>query len=173
MFEEDCLDAIVTLAEGVDLLCGHDNERRREGVGKCRGGGECPDVLVVRRESIAEYSDQLTLLCEGWFRALRFLAEEPVSSAKHMAPRLQLSPDKVLAAYDGLVLPGLERNIEMLGGSGPSLEDSVARLAQVMVASSILDPQTRLENITNAEILMKVAATAGGVETADVVLKEQ
>ncbi len=121
--------------------------------------GEIVDVLVVRRETLTSRSDQLTLLLEGWFKALRYFEEQPASAAKHMAPRLQMGPNEVLASYQGLLLPGFEENMRALGGPAPSLDGTVARLAEVMKALALLDPSADLAGMASSDILMTLKNT--------------
>lgn len=135
--------------------------------------GEIVDVLVVRRETLTSRSGQLTLLLEGWFKALRYFEEQPASAAKHMSPRLQMVPNEVLASYQGLLLPGLEENMRALGGPAPSLDGTVARLAEVMGALVLLDPSTDLAGMASSDILMTLRNTRDPADTPRDPLEEK
>ena len=120
--------------------------------------GEIVDALVVRRETLKPRSGQLTLLLAGWFKALRYLEEQPESAAQLMAPRLQIKPKEVLASYEGLLLPGLEENKKILDGPTPSLNETVSRLANVMMDLALLDSSARFEEMACPDILMTLKA---------------
>lgn len=76
------------------------------------------DVLVVRSEVVEVQGDHLHKLLEGYFKARVYMRSNPLEAAALMAPRLQETPESLLAAYEGLTLPTLDENRALLQHGG-------------------------------------------------------
>jgi NitT/TauT family transport system substrate-binding protein len=97
--------------------------------------GEIVDVLVVHEEVLARDRARFAELVAGWFRALAYMAAEPAAAAEFTAQRLKVSPQEVLASYQGLDLPGAAANARLLGGE---LQPVLQRLQQTMLRKELL-----------------------------------
>lgn len=110
--------------------------------------GEIVDVLVVRRDYIAEHPDKVAILTKGWFQSLSFLKTKPDEAAAIVGKRLKLTPEQVLASYEGLALGDKTMNSKMLGSQG-SLNRTLHQLGQTMVEIQLLDALPPLEGVLN------------------------
>jgi NitT/TauT family transport system substrate-binding protein len=110
--------------------------------------GEIVDVLVVRRDYIAEHPDKVAILTKGWFQSLNFLKTKPDEAAAIVGKRLKLTPEQVLASYEGLALGDKTMNSKMLGSQG-SLNRTLHQLGQTMVEIQLLDVLPPLEGVLN------------------------
>lgn len=95
------------------------------------------DVLAVREDALRTHGDALHHLVAMQFKALRLLRDHPEEAAPHLAPRLQVAPDKVVASFDGLKLPGAAQNQAMLRAGG-SLALSLPRLQSILLDAKLL-----------------------------------
>lgn len=100
--------------------------------------GEITDVLVVRKQVLKDMKRRLTKLVDGWFLALDELKERPQKSATLLAPRLKISPEEVLASYDGLILPKRTENHAFLTQVNGMLGYNIQQLSKVMQEKGLL-----------------------------------
>lgn len=102
--------------------------------------GEIVDVVVVREEVLAGKEEQIQGLISGWFKALTYLSVNPNDASKRMTGRLNLSPEEVLASYEGLILPDPEGNLDMFDESQAlSLIQTAKNLTTIMIEANLLD----------------------------------
>lgn len=99
--------------------------------------GRIVDVLAVRSDVVAEQGVHLRMLLEGYFRARGYMRDNMRHAAELMAPRLQESPEGLMAAYEGLELPTLAENRALLRQGG-GLEDSIIQLHGLMVREKLI-----------------------------------
>ena len=118
--------------------------------------GEIVDVVVVRGDYLEGHSDRAETLLRGWFKALKYLKQNPNDAASKMSGRLGQSPSDVLKSYDGLLLPSLEDNMKLLGGSPPGLLETARNLRGVMLLRGLLRTRFPVTDIFSAEILDRI-----------------
>ena len=94
---------------------------------------EIVDVLAIHETALARDPEAVEALTEGWFRALDHLRHSPDEAARIMAARLNLTPDEVLASYDGLILPSREANARLLDDQAPLLRASADTLQESLL----------------------------------------
>jgi NitT/TauT family transport system substrate-binding protein len=99
---------------------------------------EIVDILIVRKNYIAEHPGSVRILVKGWFNALDKLATSPDEAYKIIAKRLAISKEETSASYQGLLLPSLAENKEMLFGDPPPLLAITKRLADKMTEVQLL-----------------------------------
>lgn len=115
--------------------------------------GEIVDVLVVRPEALDRQPQRVRHLVGGWLRACRELERDRPRAARLMAPRLQLSPAEFLASLDGLRLPDLAENHQLLGGRSPAMVGPARRLAAEMLAQRLLRAEIDVAALPEAQFL--------------------
>lgn len=112
--------------------------------------GEIVDVLLARRELVASDSRALAALVSGWFRALKYLHENPSDAAGRMAPREGLTPPQFLDSLKGLTLLDRDANLRLLGGSSNNLAGAMRQLSAVMLQHKMIsrmgDPTSLLDD---------------------------
>lgn len=115
--------------------------------------GEIVDVLIVRRELLAERRDDLRSLVRAWFAArARFLAA-PRESAARMAPREGVGVDEFLALIEGVRIPDEAGTEALLSGADPALRDSVRRRAGHLIAAGIVDQLAPLDDLLDPSLV--------------------
>lgn len=106
---------------------------------------EVVDVLVIHEDALQRAPETVQALTRAWFQALDYMQASPQRSAYLMAERLKLSPDDVLASYDGLVLPGRHQNRTMLHTESGTLYPTIERVESILLEWKLLeapiDPQ--------------------------------
>lgn len=115
--------------------------------------GEIVDVLVVHQALLRERPHLVRKLLADWFNALDYLQSQPQQAAETMSKRLGLSPSEVLQSYQGLRLPDLRQNHEMLEGETPSLGNTINKLASVMKQNRLLPSWVDIEDLFNGSFL--------------------
>lgn len=118
--------------------------------------GEIVDVLVVHEAFLQDHDSAVARLLAGWFQALDRLRTHPREAATIMARRLKLTPEEVLASYDGLSLPTAAENRTLLGGgggSGAQLLPVLEKLMATMVEKQLLTTPVPLGEILDGSHL--------------------
>ncbi|MDT8990700.1 ABC transporter substrate-binding protein [Curvibacter sp. APW13] len=95
------------------------------------------DVLAVRADVLTTHHDALQHLVDMQLKALNLLHERPAEAAIHVAPRLQLEPAQVAAAFDGLKLPDAAQNRAMLQPDG-TLAKNLPLLQSILLGAKLL-----------------------------------
>lgn len=115
--------------------------------------GEIVDVMVVHEDVYISQKDNLKTIIRSWFAALQYFKENRDSAAKIMANRLGISPAEVISSYDGLELPDLKSNIEMLKGKNGTLGITMKRLAKVLLDNNLIASKEIRLNILSEDLL--------------------
>ncbi len=89
--------------------------------------GEVIDVLVVRRETVADRRRDVGTLVAGWFTGLERLQQALRADAGAIARRLDVAPEDMAAILRGLAFPTREENRQML--TDGTVERTVADLS--------------------------------------------
>lgn len=100
--------------------------------------GEIVDVVIVRNDYLGRHSETVQYLLDGWYQALAFMKEQPRVAAKTLGLRMQLGIDDTLASYQGLKLPGLEENQQLLQQPAPRLLATAQKMEQLMLEQGLL-----------------------------------
>lgn len=114
---------------------------------------EIVDVLVVRDEVIKSHPKLIQQVTSGWFRALEYMHTHKQVSAKIISQRLKISPAEVINSYNGLIIPDRRKNISMLHSSNATLNFTLKKLKDVLVKNSLLDENTRIDNMLDARFV--------------------
>jgi len=115
--------------------------------------GRIVDVLVVHDKTIQTHKHSLENLLTGYFKARKYLATQPSDAAERMALRQGITASEILTSYDGLKLPSLEDNHNLLKGNSPKLQSTAADLVEYMLARQLLRKKLNANNIINAQFL--------------------
>ncbi|MEI7492025.1 MAG: ABC transporter substrate-binding protein [Bacteroidota bacterium] len=97
--------------------------------------GRIIDILVVRADVIDTYSNSLTALLNGYFKAFSYFEKHPTESAVLMKKRLGEDP---LTQFDGLHIPNLAENNMYLSGGQPALYKSAGFIMDLMLKRKLL-----------------------------------
>lgn len=108
--------------------------------------GEIIDVLVVRGESITKDSRNIQLLINGYFRALNYLQTNPQNAAQRISPREGLTSSLFLKSLEGIHIPSLQENKDLLGKLDTSSIEKIKRVSHFMqkhkLLRSTIDPSS-------------------------------
>ncbi len=115
--------------------------------------GEIVDVLVVHEEAVAGQRDIFKKVIKGWFKALDDLEKKPLEAAGIMAKRLKITPDEVLASYDGLILPDADENHRMLDEVNGTLYRSLGNLSRIMMKHKLLEEEPTYQLLLTEQFL--------------------
>ncbi len=115
--------------------------------------GEIVDVLVVHEKAVAGHRDILKKVVKGWFKALDDLEKKPQEAAGIMAKRLKITPDEVLASYDGLVLPDVDENYRMLNETNGTLYRGLSNLSSIMLKQNLLTEEPSCQHLLTEQFL--------------------
>jgi NitT/TauT family transport system substrate-binding protein len=114
--------------------------------------GKIIDVLIVRAELVKTYSDQLSALLNGYFRALDYFEKHPLEAAAIMKKRLGADP---LTQFKGLHIPGLKENYGYLEGDSARIVRSAQNLMELMLKRKLLRQRGVFKNLADPTFLPK------------------
>jgi NitT/TauT family transport system substrate-binding protein len=100
--------------------------------------GEIVDVLVVRRDYLAQHPGRARALRQAWFAALGQMHRAPHESARIMAVREQATPGEFESSLRGLHFPDEADTRVRLEGTSPKLLAAAERLKTVMRDAGLL-----------------------------------
>ncbi|WP_457623829.1 ABC transporter substrate-binding protein [Persephonella sp.] len=100
---------------------------------------EIVDVLVVEESYIKNHPEVVQDLVDGWFKALKYWEENKDEALKIMAKREGISPEHLNKMYEGLKIPDIKMNKEMINGKEPSLKIVAYNLLKIMKKNQIIN----------------------------------
>ncbi|MCB1724845.1 MAG: ABC transporter substrate-binding protein [Gammaproteobacteria bacterium] len=115
--------------------------------------GQIVDVLVVRRDAVKAQPSAIRHLVHGYFQARAYLTAQPMEAATRMAPRLGIDADELLESFDGLQLPTLDENRQLLGGEPSRIEQTAADLVELLTRNGLLGRQVSTLGLASADFL--------------------
>ena len=116
--------------------------------------GEIVDVLVIHERVLnKEYEPATSELMKGWFDALAYLQNNPEQASQLIGKRLDISASDALASFEGLKLPSIDQNRQMLGGEEPSLNKVLGRLERTMLKNYLLLKSINTDDILSPSLL--------------------
>ncbi len=148
-FDQDRLDAVVTAEPWASLLEAKGAHRLFD---SSATPGLIVDVLVARPATLQARPQAVQALLSALFRAQDHHRRAPDVTAPLMAPRLQVRPDEVAAAFRGLDVPDLRHNREMLQPGGLLLQGA-EHLQAFMLEQRLLRRTVPLADLVDARFL--------------------
>jgi len=148
----DTVDAIVTFDPA-------DSQLRNKGAKLIFDSSQIPgrivDVLVVKESVIKAHAASVSQLIKGYFKARELLEKDPMKAAKSMAPRLNLSAEAVLASFNGIKLPSLAENHQLLDEQNSTLIPTIQKLSTIMHKKGLLRREISDPHMTSSQFLPK------------------
>ncbi len=111
------------------------------------------DVLVVLEDIMADDQISLRQLLQGYFKARQYYVENQQKAAELMAPRMALTAEEVITAFEGITLPDLEDNHALLGSEVPGIQKITLRLRDLMMQQNLLSKDVNVSEIANGSFL--------------------
>lgn len=109
--------------------------------------GEIIDVLVGRKDLQDKFANELKVLAEGWFKALKYIRENPDDAMQRMAERQGVSKEQFSQSLNGLSFMDLEKNQALLSGESSELYEGAKRLATFLKEQDLLKQEVNLSNL--------------------------
>jgi NitT/TauT family transport system substrate-binding protein len=109
--------------------------------------GEIVDLVAVRAPVLDAQPKAVQALLAGWFGAIEYLKQNPSDAAQRMGVRQQASGEQFLEGLHRLHIPSREENLEMLGGTTPTLAATGRRLMAMMVEAKLLRTGLDIEGV--------------------------
>jgi NitT/TauT family transport system substrate-binding protein len=111
------------------------------------------DVLVVLEDIMAEDQMSLRQLLQGYFKARQYFFENRQKAAELIAPRMALTAEEVIKAFEGITLPDLEENHALLSSESPGIQKITTRLKDLMLQQNLLSKDVNVSEIANGSLL--------------------
>jgi NitT/TauT family transport system substrate-binding protein len=135
-YQDGVVDVVVTFEPSATQL-------RKAGANLLFDSSAVPDlivdVLVCRRHVFERRDRSLRDLVRGYYKARAFMQSNPAEAGAFIGRRLQLNPQELQKAYNGLRLPSLQDNVRWLAGSPSAFDSARDRLQQLMRERDLLD----------------------------------
>ncbi len=114
--------------------------------------GEIVDVLVVQAETLGRDRRRLRAMLAGWFRALDYMQRQPMAAARFTARRLKMTPQNIVASYDGIELPDVADNLRLLE---QRLPNTLARLQDTLVDAGLLRERQPIDDLLDSTLIRR------------------
>lgn len=129
----------------------------REIFSSARIPGRIIDVLVVRKDVINSRKAFVQKLVSGHFAALNYMKTQPDNSYERIAKLINLSKTETQKSYEGLQLPTLSENKELLVNCERNLQKTADYLAQIMLERKLLTKPVNTQNLCRSEWVQEIA----------------
>ncbi len=146
-YENDSVDAVVTFEPVKTQLL---NAGARQLFSSLEIPGEVVDVLVVHADILHSEPGRLRELLAGWFRALEYMRRNPTDAARFTATRLKITPDEVVASYQGFDLPDATLNDRLLR---TELRHTLERMQDTLLSNGLLQRSQATGELLEAGLL--------------------
>ena len=114
------------------------------------------DVLVIREDAISRYSEQqFKYVVSAYFRALGEYEANPLESAKILSKRLKITPQEVIASYEGITPAKLSENHALLQGQSPDILHSIEDISDILINSKLINGKVDASTMILADYLPK------------------
>jgi len=137
------VDAVISYEPTVTLL-------QRQGASLLFDSRQVPDtifdILAVRNDRAGGLRDALKALVAGHFRGLAHMQTNRQDAIYRIAARESISPDEVVKALAGVMLPSLSANREYLVSREGRLLPPARNLSSLMVKSGLLKQEDALDS---------------------------
>lgn len=100
--------------------------------------GDIMDVLVVRAQALTSRPQQVATLVSGWQRGLLALQQQPESSARLLAPGVDLSADDYLVTLKGVQFFSARQSVDLLSGRPKRLGQLAEGLGLTLQAMGLI-----------------------------------
>lgn len=149
VFERDHLDAVVTAEPWATQLA-------ERGAHRLYDSSDTPgliiDVLAARPAVLQQRPESARALVNALFRAREHHLRAPAVTVPLMAPRLQVTPAEVAKVFEGMELPDIARNRELLKPGGV-VQQGAERLQSFMVEQRLLRRAAPLDDLIDTRFL--------------------
>ncbi len=144
-FQKGTIDAVVSFEPYRSRL-------KREGAVEIFSSREMPneivDILVVRSEFADQNAENISTFIKSWFKAVRYIKEQPLKASILIGKRLSLTPEEARRSFEGLILPDGPMNANLLSKGTPiSLIESAGKLEKVLLKHKLLNTRISLEGV--------------------------
>lgn len=96
------------------------------------------DVLVTTQEIIDKQPKQLQALLNGYFKARHYLDINTAEALGLIESSLKIPSEELTTAFQGVKLPDLSHNKQLLSGTTPALQGTLEELQTIMVERKLL-----------------------------------
>lgn len=111
------------------------------------------DVLVARVDALSRQPKAFRQLLKGYFQAVSYLTARPSDAYRKMAPRLQITPEQVARAFEGIHVMSLAENHRWLDGSPPKIMHAAQVVSQIMYDNHLLRRKPKFNDVPNSSFL--------------------
>ncbi|MGI0479223.1 ABC transporter substrate-binding protein [Geminocystis sp. CENA526] len=118
--------------------------------------GEIVDVLIVNTETLTNSPQTIQTLINGHFKGLNYLRKKPEEVSPIMAKRSQVTPEEFLQSLNGLKLPNLQENQDLLSKNDPSLIQAMEKLTKIMLDNNLLSNTVDIDSILDDRFVQNV-----------------
>lgn len=119
--------------------------------------GEIVDVLVVRKDFLEAWPQQVDALLRGWFATLVWKQQHPEEAMQRMAGRLGMDPRRFHEASSGVRLMDEHAQRALLTGSRPGLHDTFERMGMLLRHHQLLSVRPESSRMLDATPLLRVS----------------
>lgn len=111
------------------------------------------DVLVVTQNTYHSNKKSLKALVTGHFKAIDYIHKHPDKAYQFMGPRLGVEVKNMPDVFNGIDIPTVRKNHDLLTGKPSALEKTSQMLADLMLKEHLLKQKVNVTNLTDDSLL--------------------
>ena len=96
------------------------------------------DILVVQEDVYKKRFKEVCAVGKQWFKTLEYIKDNNTEAAKQMGKRLGVSHTEFNKMMEGLIVPSLKENEELLAGENPGIILPAENLVNIMLTEKQL-----------------------------------
>ncbi len=114
---------------------------------------EIVDVLVVEEEFLEKNKKIVLNLVNGWFKALDFFKKNNKKAIEIMADRENVSVNVFKNALNGIIIPDVNLNKQLLDNNNPLLIPVIVRLQKIMKKKGLIKNKVDISHIIDERFI--------------------
>ena len=148
-YKEKKIDAIVTYEPMRTQML---NEGSNEIFTSKEMPNEILDVLVVRKKYLDTHTKQIKRLIDNWYKSLKYKNENRIETNNFFAKRLKIQAKEVDGAFEGLILPTRNENIDFFNNKDPYILKVAKNIELLMLNNGFIDKTLDVNNLLDYDI---------------------
>ena len=108
---------------------------------------EIVDVVIIRKSYLEKNQKNVKKILSAWFKALEHIHNNKKGTFELISKRLGISPDDTKKAYEGIILPDVLENKNMLFGKEPKLLKNLEMVSSKLVEAGMIKDKFESKNI--------------------------
>ncbi len=112
---------------------------------------EIIDIIIVNRHYLRTHPANVRNLLRIWFKSLDYLKENPLDSAKKLAPVFKMRQSDLLNGFALVQFPSANKNYDLMQDDSPELLTAIDLFQELLLERNLLAAPVNTENLLVSE----------------------